>query len=97
MKLHRIAVQNINSLYGKQAVHLDEDLQVRWQRTYGGKAADGLADVAVLAGGGIKHIDKGMDAVKLVWRRILEEYLNRCDAAGLDRRSRSLFPAEAPY
>jgi len=26
MKLHRIAVQNINSLYGKQAVDLDEDL-----------------------------------------------------------------------
>ncbi len=56
-----------------------------------------IEPLAVLAGGGIKHIDKGMDAVKLVWRRILEEYLNRCDAAGLDRRSRSLFPAEAPY
>ena len=56
-----------------------------------------IEPLAVLAGGGVKHIDRGMDAVKLVWRRICEEYLNRCDTAGLDRRSRSRFPAEAPY
>ena len=53
--------------------------------------------LAVLAGGGIKHIDKGMEAVKVVWKRITDEYLNRCDLAGLDRRSRIVLPAEAPY
>ena len=53
--------------------------------------------MAVLAGGGIKHIDKGMEAVKIVWKRITDEYLNRCDLAGLDRRSRIVLPAEAPY
>jgi hypothetical protein len=53
--------------------------------------------LAVLAGGGIKHIDRGMDAVKVVWQRIVDEYLNRCEAAGFDRRSRIKLPAEAPY
>ena len=53
--------------------------------------------LAVLAGGGIDHIDRGMDAVKVVWRRITDEYLNRCDIAGLDRRSRIQLPADAPY
>lgn len=56
-----------------------------------------IEPLAVLAGGGIKHIDKGMEAVKLVWKRITDEYLNRCDLAGLDRRSRIVLPAEAPY
>ena len=53
--------------------------------------------LAVLAGGGIKHIDRGMEAVKLVWRRIVDEYLNRCDLAGFDRRSRIKLPDEPPY
>ncbi|HJN53040.1 MAG TPA: ferritin-like domain-containing protein [Pseudomonadales bacterium] len=53
--------------------------------------------LAVLAGGGIDHIDRGMEAVKIVWRRITDEYLNRCDVAGLDRRSRIVLPADAPY
>jgi hypothetical protein len=53
--------------------------------------------LAVLAGGGIKHIDRGMDAVKLVWQRIVDEYLNRCETAGFDRRSRIKLPAEPPY
>jgi hypothetical protein len=53
--------------------------------------------LAVLAGGGIKHIDRGMDAVKVVWKSICDEYLNRCDLAGFDRRSRIRLPDEAPY
>jgi hypothetical protein len=38
-----------------------------------------------------------MDAVKIVWGRICEEFLNRCDLAGFDRRSRIKLPAEPPY
>jgi hypothetical protein len=56
-----------------------------------------IEPLAVLAGGGIKHIDRGMDAVKLVWRRIVDEYLNRCEVAGFDRRSRIKLPAAPPY
>jgi hypothetical protein len=53
--------------------------------------------LAVLMGGGVKHIDRGMDAVRLIWGRMREEYLSRCDLAGLDRRSRTKVPAVAPY
>ena len=56
-----------------------------------------IEPLAVLAGGGIAHIDKGMDAVKIVWRRIVDEYLNRCEIAGLDRRDRIQLPNEPPY
>jgi hypothetical protein len=56
-----------------------------------------IEPLAVLAGGGIAHIDKGMDAVKIVWQRIVDEYLNRCDIAGLERRDRIQLPDAAPY
>src|SRR3970282_1057508 len=44
--------------------------------------------LAVLAGNGVQHIDKGMDAVRVVYQRMREEYLNRCALAGLEGRSR---------
>jgi hypothetical protein len=53
--------------------------------------------LAVLMGGGVKHIDRGMDAVRLVWGRMREEYLSRCELAGMDRRSRTRIPADPPY
>ena len=53
--------------------------------------------LAVLMGGGIKQIDRGMEAVRLVWSRMREEYLSRCEIAGLDRRSRTRVPVAAPY
>lgn len=56
-----------------------------------------IEPLAVLAGGGIAHIDRGMEAVKLVWQRIVDEYLNRCELAGFDRRSRIKLPAAPPY
>ncbi len=56
-----------------------------------------IEPLAVLMGGGAKHIDRGMDAVRLVWNRMREEYLSRCELAGLDRRSRTRVPVEPPY
>lgn len=56
-----------------------------------------IEPLAVLAGGGMAHIDRGMEAVKIVWRRIVDEYLNRCELAGFDRRSRIKLPAAPPY
>ena len=53
--------------------------------------------LAVLMGDGVKGIDKGMDAVRLIWKRMREEYLNRCAIAGFDRRSVTRIPEEAPY
>ena len=55
-----------------------------------------IEPLAVLMGDGVKGIDKGMEAVRLVWVRMREEYLNRCALAGFDRRSLTRIPAEAP-
>jgi hypothetical protein len=48
-------------------------------------------------GDGVKGIDKGMEAIRLVWVRMREEYLNRCALAGFDRRDVTKVPAEAPF
>ncbi len=56
-----------------------------------------IEPLAVLMGDGVKGIDKGMDAVRLIWQRMREEYLNRCAIAGFDRRGLTRIPEEAPY
>jgi hypothetical protein len=50
--------------------------------------------MAILMGGGIEHFDKGMELQGQLWRRIVNEYLQRCDSAGLDRRARCLLPTD---
>jgi hypothetical protein len=56
-----------------------------------------IEPLAVLMGDGVKGIDKGMDAIRMVWVRMREEYLNRCAIAGFDRRDVTKVPAEAPF
>ena len=50
--------------------------------------------MAILMGGGVKNFDKGMEMQGQLWRRIVHEYLQRCDSAGLDRRPRCLLPTD---
>ncbi|MGH7988302.1 MAG: ferritin-like domain-containing protein [Candidatus Binataceae bacterium] len=50
--------------------------------------------MAILMGGGLAHFDKGMELQALLWRRVVSEYLQRCDSAGLDRRPRCLLPTD---
>jgi len=50
--------------------------------------------MAILMGGGVDHFDKGLEIQSQLWRRIISEYLQRCDAAGLDRRPRCLLPPD---
>ena len=50
--------------------------------------------MAILMGGGIDSFDKGMELQGQLWRRIVNEYLQRCDSAGLDRRPRCLLPTD---
>ena len=50
--------------------------------------------MAILMGGGVEHFDKGMELQGQLWRRIVNEYLQRCDSAGLNRRSRCLLPTD---
>lgn len=55
---------------------------------------ESVEPMAVLMGGGLEHFDKGMEMQGQLWRRIVGEYLQRCDSAGLDRRSRCLLPTD---
>jgi len=55
---------------------------------------ESVEPMAVLMGGGIKNFDKGMEMQGNLWRRIVSEYLQRCDSAGLDRRPRCLLPTD---
>jgi hypothetical protein len=56
-----------------------------------------LEPMAVLMAGGVKDIDVGMDGVSFLWGVIREEYLQRCDRAGFDRRDRCLFYEDLPW
>jgi hypothetical protein len=56
-----------------------------------------LEPFAVLAGGGVDKMDKGMDVYRQVWAKVVEEYLRRCDIAGISRRGRTLMFEEAPF
>ena len=53
--------------------------------------------VAVLLGGGLAHIDRGMQGMGHLWRMFIEEYLQRCARAGFDRRARCTIPLDAPW
>lgn len=56
-----------------------------------------LEPLAILMGGSLKQIDEGMEGVSFLWSTFVEEYMQRCDRAGFDRRSRCTIPAEYPW
>jgi hypothetical protein len=53
--------------------------------------------VAILLGGGLAHIDRGMEGMAHLWRMFIDEYLQRCARAGFDRRARCTIPLDAPW
>lgn len=53
---------------------------------------ESVEPMAILLGGGLEHFDKGMELEAQLWRRIVHEYLQRCDSAGFDRRPRCILP-----
>jgi hypothetical protein len=55
---------------------------------------ESVEPMAILMGGGVKNFDKGMEMQGQLWRRIVHEYLQRCDSAGLDRRPRCILPTD---
>ena len=55
---------------------------------------ESVEPMAILLGGGLKHFDQGMELQANLWRRIISEYLQRCDSAGLNRRPRCLLPTD---
>jgi len=53
--------------------------------------------VAILLGGGLDKIDQGMEGMGHLWTMFMEEYLQRCERAGFDRRARCTIPLTAPW
>ena len=56
-----------------------------------------IESCAILAGHGIDGIAKGLESYKTLYSNMRAEYLSRIAAAGLDRSSRCLLPAELPF
>jgi hypothetical protein len=56
-----------------------------------------LEPLAILMGGGTEDIDMGMDGVEFLWGVIREEYLQRCDRAGFDRRETCTLYEDLPW
>jgi hypothetical protein len=52
---------------------------------------------ALLAAGSLTNLDKGWDIVREYWARVVENYLERCERAGMPRWDRCLIPREAPF
>ncbi|MGH9035115.1 MAG: ferritin-like domain-containing protein, partial [Acidimicrobiia bacterium] len=55
-----------------------------------------LEPIAVLMGGGLDQIDEGFEGITFLWATLREEYLQRCDRAGFDRRDRCKIPPDLP-
>lgn len=53
--------------------------------------------IAILLGGGVTKLDSGMEGLARLWSMFVDEYLQRCQRAGFDRRSRCILPLEAPW
>ncbi len=53
--------------------------------------------VAILLAGGLDKIDHGMEGLAKMWSMFIEEYLQRCARAGLERRARCTIPIHAPW
>jgi hypothetical protein len=56
-----------------------------------------LEPLAIMAGGDVERMEEGMEIYRNVWARIVEEYLKRCELAGLPRRGRTYMLEEPPF
>jgi hypothetical protein len=55
-----------------------------------------LEPVAVLMAGSLDDIDEGFEGIAFLWTTVREEYLQRCDRAGFNRRDRCKIPESLP-
>jgi hypothetical protein len=47
-------------------------------------------------GGSLAQIDEGFEGISFLWTTLREEYLQRCDRANFDRRTRCKIPEFLP-
>ena len=48
--------------------------------------------IIVLAGGGLKHVDKGFDKLMAIRKRQINEYMHRLEVAGMGERRDRMNP-----
>ena len=56
-----------------------------------------IEPISILLGGGLDKIEQGLEGMTKVWSMFIEEYLQRCDRAGFNRRERCKIPLEVPW
>jgi hypothetical protein len=56
-----------------------------------------LEPLAILLGGGVANLDRGMEGVGKMWSVFISEYLERCDRSGFGRRDRCTMPTVFPW
>lgn len=56
-----------------------------------------LEPLAILMGGGVDKIDRGMDGVAKMWEVSISEYLQRCERSGFSRTGRCTMPPALPW
>jgi hypothetical protein len=56
-----------------------------------------IEPLALLLAGSKEDLDEGMDGFSMLWQVIRDEYLQRCDRAGFDRRDRCKIPEDFPW
>jgi hypothetical protein len=56
-----------------------------------------IEPLAMLLAGSKEDIDDGMEGFSMLWQVIRDEYLERCDRAGFDRRDRCKIPEDFPW
>ena len=56
-----------------------------------------IEPLAILLGGGLDKIDQGMEGVAKLWEVFIDEYLQRCERAGFQRRERCTIPTSFPW
>ena len=70
---------------------IHEALDIAEQRTIElGATPEQVEPFLILLGGGVEHMDEGMEKFAFLRRKIVQEYLQRCHSIGLERQERCL-------
>jgi hypothetical protein len=68
---------------------IHEALDIAEQRVLElGATPEQIEPFLILLGGGVEHMDKGMEKFSLIRKKIVQEYLQRCHSIGLHRQER---------
>lgn len=70
---------------------IQEALDIAEQRILElGATPEQVEPLLILLGGGVEHMDKGMEKFAFIRKKIVQEYLQRCHSIGINRQERCL-------